>query len=258
MTDHPLFEYQYCVGLLPFRPKSLKQIEMLRAMAYDCGANELFIYALDAEPNLAVIDVDYHALTDFTCAVRFLSDAAPLIHNVTGEIECQVPLDSSDLTWDYFTVHKDRLLWQTACFHRAPRTIVTTITEADWKGIQIISYDGVLCFPDLRDGKAAAIDAFVRRAWRTKMLRHDRVDLAYFGGKDVQRWYVRYLMELAELIGPGVPVEGEIVCSLERFDGVQCRDEYEIYGIEDGQLYRHRGTVERDDEWMEPRLYPDD
>ena len=109
-------------------------------------------------------------------------------------------------------------------------------------------------FPDLPADKAAAIDAYVQRAWRTKMLRHDRIDFAYYGGKDLQRWYVRYLMDLAKIIGPGIAVEGEIVCSMERVNGSKRHDEYEIYGIENGQLYRHRGVVERDMDWIETRL----
>lgn len=254
MAENLLFEYQYCVGLLPFKPQSMGQINKLRAMADDCGADKLFIYALDSRPNLAAIDVDHQSRADFATVFQFLDKVAPLIHNATGEIECQVPLDASDLAWDYYTVRDNRLMWQTACFYREPRTIMTEVSEVDWKGIQIISYDGVLRFPGLMNGKAEAIDAFVQRAWRTKMLRHDRVDFAYFGGKDLQRWYVRYLMELAEIVGPDVAVEGEIVCSMERFTGGHRRDEYEIYGIEHGQLYRHKGRVERDMDWIETRL----
>lgn len=244
-------DYQYCVGVLTFAPESKAQIDRLQAMARECAANELYVYALDDGPQQAVIDVDYSTPGEFSSAICFLSDAAPIIHETTGEIECAVPEDAAELSWHYYRIHDNRLFWQAATFVRHPREVVTAIVPADWRGIQIIGYQGILHFPDLSEETAAEVNAFVQQAWRTKSLQNGHIDFSYYGGKDFQRWYVLYLMGLAEVIGPGVAVRGEIVCSMERMiDANTFRDEFEIYGIEDGHVYRHRGHVDRDEIWV--------
>ncbi len=247
-------EYQYCVGLLKFAPESIAQIETLRTMVQDCEANQLYVYTLNDGSHQAALDVDYSMPGEFGSAICFLQDAAPLVHEASGEIECAVTEDTGDLSWHYYCIHENRLWWQPATLLRHPREIVTQITPADWKGIQMIGYQGQLRFPDFPHEKIAEIDHYVRQTWRTKSLQNGHIDFSYYGGKDVQRWYVQYLMGLAALIGPELEVQGEIICSMERFSGGFYHDDYEVYGIAEGHVYRHRGKVDRDDVWIAVKL----
>jgi hypothetical protein len=254
IIDSLVFDYHFCIGLLEFAPESFSQIDALRGMASAYGANELQIYALDDGSTLAAIDVNYNAPTNIAAALCFLADVAPVIHGANGEVECAVIEEPGELSWHYFMVRDNRLWRQAACFRRAPREIVTEIVPADWKGIQAVAYQGKLRFPDLPAEKAAEVDQYIRNTWRTKSRHNDQFDLAYYGGKDTQRWYIQYLMGLAEVLGPDVTVLGEITCNMERFDGETYRDEHEIYGVDRGYVYRYRGIVDRDCDWIEVNL----
>jgi hypothetical protein len=192
---------------LKFVAESTAKVEGLRLLARDNEANELYVFALDDGPYQAVLDVDYNSPCEVSSAIRFLVNAAPIIHEASGEIECAVPEDVGELSWHYYRLSDNRLWWQSACFLRHPREIVTEITPSDWKGIQIIGYQGILRFPDLSEELAAEINAFVEETWRTKSA----------------QWQDRFVLlremcgverpvpdGTAEVIGPDV-IQGEIV-----------------------------------------------
>lgn len=111
----------------------------------------------------------------------------------------------------------------------------------------VCSYSGYLLVPDLVRETAEQVRATAKAVGLDPDVGDRSIEFEY-QGRDSNRFVIRFLMQIAAIVGAA---SGEIRCEVSSDEGDPC---FEFYRISGGSLIRQFGKIVRQDTQEEMRL----
>lgn len=239
MSNSP-FHYIDAFGWFSFEALSEHIAQQVRQEA-DKLATGVYFYPSDQ----VVIDTEHPG--DYSEAVNFLKYIAAIVKNANGEIQCLISDEIGHPIWDFLSVQDGKLLCQKGKVVREDHIEeVTEVRESDlFSRDNSLYYRGHLCFSAFTLENKNQLDHCLKKHGIRESAIQDNCFEHDYLGRDINRWYLRFLIDLAGSIGSNTLVQGEVEVSIEIVETGPWAEFYEFYWIEGAKLYRQKGTIHK-------------